>query len=295
MATRRRNNILITGAGGFLGNALATHLAQKKVNLFLTARKKILAPDRAKVFYGDLEDPKFCKKILTGIDTVFYTAGFKKNIAVHTSLPFEALSGNVLPLATFLRAAKDSNVRKLVYVSSTIVEYMSAKNEKIDGYVWGKFINEMLVEAFAKETGVDVKIIRSAPLYGPGDNFDPKTANFIPSFIKRVMESEESVVIWGSGKRKLQFIYIDDLVRNMVAAGKSPLNFFVFGNPELVSVNDAARKILSISGRTLKIEHDLKKPDKETTLSKFDNLCVPEVDITTGLKRTVQYYRAHHV
>ena len=288
-------NILITGAGGFLGTALAKHLAEGKDVLRLSARKRMHVPGNAKVLYGDLTNAAYCSKILKGIDTVYYTAGFKKNIAIHTGTPFQALAGNVLPLLTFLTAAKKSQIKKLIYVSSTIVEYASPDDEKMDGYVWGKYINEMAIKSFAKEFDIKIKIIRSAALYGAGDNFDPKTANFIPAFIRRVAQAKDEVVIWGDGKRTLQFIYVDDLVRNMIAASESPCTFFVFGNTEEVTVNDIARNIIRIFGRALTVRHDFNKPDKKTMLSSFDNLVKPKIDMVTGLEKTLQYYRTHHV
>ena len=295
MAARSRHRVLVVGAGGFLGKTLAERLAKSGGSLLLAARKRTHAPAGAKVICGDLEDIGFCRRILKNIDTVYYTAAFKKNIAVHTGAPFDAIAGNVASLVTFLRAAKSSKIRKLIYVSSTIVEYVSLEDTSIDGYVWGKYIGEMIVKAFAKETGIDVKIARSAPLYGAGDNFDPKTANFIPAFIRRVAEADTEVVIWGSGTRILQFIYVDDLARNLIAAAKSSSKFFVFGNPERISVQGIAKKIMRLSGRDLTIRHDLLKPDKETQCATFKNLISPKVDMEEGLQKTLQYYRTHHV
>lgn len=290
---KTKPKILITGAGGFLGTALARMLSAKNVDLVLAARKKIAVPKGAKVVYGDLSDPVYCARILKGVDTVYYTAGFKKNIAIHTSTPFEAFTGNTLPLLTFLRAAKESDMRKLIYTSSTIVEYTSIDDERIDGYVWGKYVGELAVRAFSKESAADVKIVRSAALYGAGDSFDPKTANFIPAFIKRALDAENEVVIWGDGTRTLQLIYIDDLARNMLAASTSKESFFNFGNPEKVSVNDIAHAVVRLSGKKLSIIHDISKPDKPTMLSEFKNLVKPRVDIEVGLAKTMRYYRTH--
>lgn len=290
---QRKPKVLITGAGGFLGTALARELGKKHVDLILAARKKIAAPQGARVMYGDLSDPAYCARILKGVDIVYYTAGFKKNIAVHTRTPFEALAGNTLPLLTFLRAAKESRIQKLIYTSSTIVEYISTADENIDGYVWGKYMGELAVRAFSKESESDVKIVRAAALYGAGDGFDPATANFIPAFIRRVEEAEDEVVIWGDGSRTLQFIYIDDLARNMIAASSSKDSFFSFGNPEKVTINDIARDIVRLSGKKLRITHDLTKPDKPTMLSEFKNIAKPRVNISMGLGKTMRYYRTH--
>jgi nucleoside-diphosphate-sugar epimerase len=294
MAKKEHGSVLVTGAGGFLGRALSRRLAESDSKLVLASRSQLSDISSATCMVGDLNDPAYCEKILEGIDVVYYAAGFKKNIAVHTGRPFDALTGNVGPLLTFLAAAKRSRIRTLVYMSSSIVEYASDSDATFDGYVWGKYINEIVVRSFAKEVDVDVKIIRSAPLYGPGDNMDPATANFIPSFIRRVFESDTSVVVWGSGERVLQFIYIDDLVANVRAACESADSFFVFGNPERATVNTVAAQIIALSGRVLAVEHDLSKPDKSTKLSTFKNLVPPQFDMAKGLKATVAYYKEYH-
>jgi UDP-glucose 4-epimerase len=227
--------------------------------------------------------------------TAYYLAGFRKNIAVHTQEPFQSLSGNVLPLLNFLEAAKDSDLQTLVYVSSTIVEYALADSDVVDGYVWGKYINELIVKSFAAETKKVVKIVRSAAVYGPGNSFEPAVANFIPALINRVAGSIGELVVWGKGERELQFIYIDDLVENLIAAASSKENFFAVGNSEKLTVNDVANLIIKLMDKKLEIRHDTSKPDKPTQISSFNNLIRPKVDLAQGLSETVADYRQTHV
>src|SRR3989344_1257652 len=141
-------NILVTGAGGFVGKALVKELSKTEDNIFPVSRGD-----------GDLADKKFCRKIVKDIDKVYYLAGFRKNVAVHTKEPFTALSGNVSPLLSFLEEVKKSKVKTIIYTSSTHVEY-GLVGGNMDGYVWGKYINELILKSFAKETGIDVKITR---------------------------------------------------------------------------------------------------------------------------------------
>ncbi|MCC2630515.1 MAG: wcaG [Candidatus Paceibacter sp.] len=294
MPNKNQKNVLVIGASGFVGQALLKKLVTTKSDLFLVSRnKKFKYPD-ATIFYGDIENKKFSEKILKNIDTVFYLAAYKKNIAVHTNTPFEVLLHNVRPLLNFLEAAKNSQVKNIVYISSTNAAYALDADEMIDGYVYGKFITEMIAKAFSQETGISVKIVRSSAVYGPGDNLDPKTANFIPAMIRRVDEANDELVVWGKGKRKLQFMYIDDLVANILAAEKSHKDFLIFGNPEVVSVNDVVTKITTIIGKKLKISHDIAKPDKPTKLSTFQNIITPKINLDSGLQKTLDYYRKHH-
>jgi|SRR3989344_6025265 len=281
-------NILITGSSGFVGRALIKNLA-KDSNLFLVSRDKNFSYPGAKVFCGDLADQAFSKKIILGVDTVFYLAGYKKNIAHHVKYPNDFVFGNIEPLISFLRAAKDSSVKSIIYLSSTNVG-LYKEGEK-DGYVVGKYVNELILKTFSDQYGIDVKIVRSAGVYGPGDNFDSETANFIPSIINKVYESVGEVSVWGTGKRKMQFIFIDDLISNLVGVSKSGGNFFVVGNPETLFVNDIVGRIIELSGKKLIIKNDLTKPDKSTQLFEFNNVEKLKFSFDKGLAKTVDYYK----
>lgn len=283
----KKENILITGANGFIGKALIEKIKDK--NLFLVSRDDNFQYPGAKIYFGDLSDRKFCKKIVSGIDTVYYLAGYKKNIAFHTKTPNDFVVANIEPLLYFLDAVKNSSIKKIIYLSSTNVGLYKEGEE--DGYVVGKYINELILKSFTKQFSVDVKIIRSLGIYGPGDNFNPETANFIPSMINKIFTSESDISVWGTGQRKMQFIYIDDLVSCLVKVASLKEDFFVVGNEESLTVNDITAKIIELSGKSLKIINDHTKPDKPTQLFELNNPTPIKFDIITGLKKTIEYYK----
>ena len=287
-------NILITGASGFVGRALVEKLLKGKDDIFLVSRDRGFKYKNARVFYGNLEDQSFCKKIVKNIDIVYYLASFKKNIGVHTGAPFDVLVENVSPLLAFLEAVKVSKVRKIIYISSSIVEYALNQSDKLDGYVLGKYINELVLKSFSVQNNIDIKIIRPSAIYGPGNDFNLETANVIPSLIVKAKEAKNEMVIWGKGTRKLQFVYIDDLVSNLIATQESKEKFFNIGNAEVVSIKNLVLKITKLTGKKLKIINDLTKPDKETQLSKFNNLVKPKVKLDDGIKRTIKYYNEYY-
>ncbi len=285
---KKSKNILITGASGFVGKALIRRLISEN-NLFLVSRDKNFSYPETKIFHGDLADQEFSKKIVYGIDTVFYLAGYKKNIAHHVKNPSDFVLGNIEPLISFLKAVKDSSVKKIIYLSSTNVALYKEGEE--DGYVVGKYINELIFKSFAKQSEIDIKIVRSAGVYGPGDNFNPETANFIPSMVNKVYGSEKEISVWGSGKRELQFIYIDDLVSNLIEVSGSKENFFTVGNSESLTINEITDKIIKLAQKDLSIKNDTTKPDKSSILFKFNNIKAPEFNFDRGLTETMSYYK----
>lgn len=295
MITKKRNNILITGASGFIGKALVKRLLRNGGNLFLVSRNLKFKEKGTKIFRGDLHDKSFCGKIVKNIDTVYYLAAFKKNISIHTKEPFDVVLGNTLPLLNFLGSVKGSKIKSIVYVSSTLVEYALSQNERIDGYVLGKYINEQIIRSFVVQTGIPIKIVRSAPVYGPGDNFDKETANFIPTMINKVDSSKDRIDVWGTGKRKLQYIFVEDLVSNLVAASKDKTkDLFMVGNPEVLNINKIALKIIKIFSKKIMIKNDITKPDKPSLLFEFNNLVVPKFSFNRGLQKTIDYYKNYY-
>lgn len=273
--TNNHGSILVIGGRGFIGSKLVEKLKR--------SGKKVTVP------VGDLMDARFCRRIAKNAHTIFYLAAAKKNIAHHTGKPYDFFRGNTLPLLNFLDALRDTKPGAVVYVSSVLVAYARDESETVDGYLLGKLACEHALRAFAEQTGWKVSIVRSTAVYGPGDSFDPAVANFIPAIIQRVKTSKGELSIWGAGKRKLQFIYVDDLIENLIAIGRLRTGgMFTIGNPEIMSVNQITRLIISLMGRKLIIQHDLSKADKETRLSRFRNVKPTRVDLEEGLKRTIK-------
>ncbi len=276
-------NILILGHSGFVGRALVRRLKETGDNLFLASKD-------GGGEQGDLKDKNFCERILKDIDIVYYLAGCKKNIAFHMAEPFYFFTENVLPLTTFLDALKNSKAKKIIYLSSIIINYINS--EEKDGYILGKYANELMLKTFAAQfPQIETVVLRSAPIYGPGDNFDAKTANFIPSMINKVAASEKAVEVWGTGKRKMQFIYIEDLIDNLIAASGASNGVYNIGNNEAAAVSEIAETIIKKFGKQLILEFNATMPDKATNLAVFNNLSAPAYNLERGLDKTIKYFQ----
>ena len=292
---RSNKGILVVGAGGFVGRALTQQLAKQGQRLTLLTHEPQFKFTGARVLHGDISNAVLSRKALRGVDVVYYVAGYKRNIEAHTRQPYDFFAGNVEPLLRFLDVLRVSKIKTFVYLSSALVTYHTLDNVGSDGYVLGKYANELAVQAFAQQVKkMKVTIVRSTAIYGPGDNFQPSSANFIPAIIQRVDASRETLTVWGRGVRKLQFIYIDDLVANLLAAARSSQALlYAVGNAEAKSVLQIVRLLVGLSGKKLTIVHDLSKPDKTTKLLKFTNAVAPRVNLRKGLQATLNYYHTH--
>ncbi|MEO5927996.1 MAG: NAD(P)-dependent oxidoreductase [Patescibacteria group bacterium] len=284
----RRRAILVTGANGFVGRALLKHLSASHDHVTATSRTKT-SFDGATTIVGDLRKPTFCKKAVAEKDIIYYLAAARKNIAQHTSRPFDFYRDNLEPLLTFLDALKACPPAILVYVSSVLVGYVGQEGSN-DGYLLGKYASELALQAFAKQYGWDVRIVRAAAVYGPGDRTEPELATFIPSMIRKLKTDDTELVIWGKGTRKLQFIFIDDLAANLVAIGNGKKSgMFLVGNNESASVNAIARMIMVQLGKKKTVRHDLTKPDKPSQLNRFENPVPMKTSLAQGLKKTIMH------
>lgn len=284
----KKETILIVGGSGFVGKALIKKLVQDYVVVVTSRDTNFTYPD-VKVLYGDVTDESFCARSLSGIDIVVYLAGYKKNIAHHVAHPYDFVIGNVEPLAMFLKVLKNSSVKKVVYLSSSNVG-LYHEGEK-DGYVAGKYINELMLKSFGQQYPMHICVVRSVGVYGPGDNFNPDTANFIPAMIEKVYNSSGSVEVWGSGVRQMQFIYIDDLISNLISMIGSSSTFAIVAHPQSLTINEIVEKIIKLLNKNVTIEHNLTKPDKSSVLFEVSNQYEPQVSFDEGLKLTIQSYK----
>lgn len=282
---------LVVGASGFVGRVLVRELGKRDVHVVAHTRNTQVVLPGVEMRYGDLNEYAVCMSLVKDIQTVVYLAAAKRNIKEHTERPFDFVAENVRPFLTFAQALKESPVSECVYMSSTHVE--KEWESGADGYAVGKYINELVVMPFRTQTGKSISIIRSGAVYGPGDTFDQKTANFIPSLIQRIDVSEGEFVVWGSGERKMQFIYVDDLVENIIAAVGSGVSRANVGNPEVWSVNDIVGGCMRLFEKEGMIQHDLSKPDKATQLFEFTNFVPPRVGMIEGLEKTIVYYKTN--
>jgi GDP-L-fucose synthase len=158
-------------------------------------------------------------------------------------------------------------------------------------------------QAYREQYGMNAISLLPANLYGPGDNFDPATSHVIPALIRKCLEAVErgsqSVEVWGSGNATREFLYVDDAARGILLATErydspEPVNL---GTSEEISIRDLVQMIARLTGFTGQLRWDDTKPDGQPRRKlsverarRFGFEAV--VDFETGLRRTIEWYRA---
>jgi GDP-L-fucose synthase len=155
--------------------------------------------------------------------------------------------------------------------------------------------------AYREQYGLDAVFLLPANLYGPRDNFDLRTSHVIPALIRKMVEAEDEIVLWGDGSPSREFLFVDDLVEALLLAaerydGADPVNI---GTGVETSIRELAELIAEATGFAGEIVWDTSMPNGQPRRS-LDASRARELfgfeartDLREGLERTVSWYREH--
>ena len=311
--------VLVTGGAGFIGS----HVVEKLVglgadvtvldNLQNSSLKNLeKVKDKYEFIKGDCTDPATANKACGGQEVVMNLAARVGGIEYNRTHQATMLGDNLLIGTVVLEAAKNNNVKRFLVVSSACVYprncavptpesegFMDEPEPTNGGYGWAKRMSEKLGVYYAEEFGMNIAIVRPYNAYGPRDHFDPETSHVIPALIKRAIDGEDPIKVWGSGNQTRAFLYVEDLVEGMLLAVEKypksdPINL---GTNEEISIIDLVKKILEITGINAKIEFDTSKPDgsprrnSDNTKAEDKLGFLAKTNIDEGLKRTISWYK----
>lgn len=308
--------VLVAGGGGFVGSHLVEILLKQgsKVRVVGQSEKPINLNscleevDYAKVDLSEIED---CVRSVHGMDVVFSLAAKVAGIEYNVAHPAEMFQTNILLNLNMLEASRIENVERYQCTSSTCVYPRHCKvptpetegfkknpESTVLGYGWAKRFAELQARFYAREYGMKIAIIRSTNAYGPRDNFAPKTSHVIPSLIRKISTSNDSVTLWGSGNQTRSFIYVEDLARAMMEVTEKyaiadPINI---GTEEEITIKRLAYLIAELSGKNLSFKFDLTKPVgqprkfADITKAKKKINWKPQVSLREGIKKTIEWY-----
>ncbi len=191
--------------------------------------KKNLVNKKVKKFYNlDLTNLKNCIKITKNIDIVFNLLGITGSPKINIEHPASFMMGNINLSLPLLEAARINKVKKYLLTSTYGVYGPSKimKEEDVwksfpsdhDKYAgWAKRIAELQVEAYQKEYNFKgLHIVRPGNIFGPFGNFNPKNSMVVSSLIKRVVDGENPLIVWGDGTAVRDFIFSKDVAEGMM-------------------------------------------------------------------------------
>jgi len=312
-------NVLVTGAGGFIGGHLVARLREQGVE-HIRGVDLVPLDEWYQVFddvdsrRGDLRDLAECRSACEGIDTVYNLAadmggmGFIENNKALCML-------SVLISTHVLEAAREAGVRRFFYASSACV-YAAGKQESPeveplreadaypampeDGYGWEKLFSERMARHFYEDFGLETRVARYHNVYGPHGTYDGGREKAPAAICRKVvtaaLSGSSEIEIWGDGKQTRSFTYIDDCVEGTLRLTASdvrePLNI---GSEQLVTINELVDIVEGIAGVTLKRSYNLAAPQGVRGRNSDNSLIrdrlgwAPSITLEDGLEHTYRW------
>lgn len=303
-------NILVTGAGGFVGSDLAQRLVGPgQATVFSLIHDREPTDWGGEYLRGDVTDfPRMLEIIVNCEINQIYHLASKSIVRNCRCDPLGCFTTNVLGTATILEAARQSERIQGVMVMESDksygngpVPYREDQALRPSGvYEASKACVAHLMSSYHKNYGLPVFSIRSANIYGPGDK---NSSRLIPNTITRLLRGERPQITAGAEKFRREFIYIDDAISYMVALmAKQPWGeTFNIGTGEIYTVADIVAWICDLmDADTPAVEWSkpatlLEITDQLLCLDKLHewlpDFNLPPVPLRLGLERTIKWYR----
>jgi len=214
-----------------------------------------------------------------------------------------------------IHSAHSCNVPRLLFLGSTCIYPRMAeqpiKEESLltssleptnEGYALAKIASLKLCSYYRKQFNRLYHSIMPTNLYGPGDNYHISNSHVLPAMIRKfedaILNNQDSVTIWGTGKPFREFLHVQDLANAILflLKEKDPPDWVNIGSSEEISIKDLAEKIKSITGFNGKIIFDASMPDgtprKVCDSTIIRNLgWAPSISLEDGIKQTVNDYK----
>jgi len=280
-------NILVTGAGGFIGHHLVKRLKAeghfvRGIDVKYPEYEKTAADEfwiKDLRWYhnavASFNGEPFCVR---DFDEVYQLAADMGGIGYITAYLADIARNNILINVNMLEAARQFSVKSYLYTSSACV-YNQDKQRDANvvplreedaypalperGYGWEKLFAEQMCEYYQHDYNLDIRMVRFHNVYGPLGTYDGGKEKSPAAICRKVAAAQDGgeIEVRGDGQATRSYMFIDDCVeglRRLMASGyQKPLNL---GTDELVTVDGLVDIISGIAGKTLTKRHDLSKP-----------------------------------
>lgn len=301
------NRFVVTGGSGFLGSAVLRAMQMR-------GARDIMVP---RSVHYDLRDHDAVLRLLedTHPTVIIHMAAIVGGIGANRERPAEFFYDNLMMGTQLLHEAWKAGVRKFVTIG-TVCAYPKFtpvpfhENEIWNGYPeetnapYGLAKKMLLVqgEAYRQQYGFDSIYLLPTNLYGPGDNFDPRSSHVIPALIRKFVEAKErgdhQVVAWGTGSATREFLYVDDAAEGIALATEryekaDPVNL---GSSFEISIRDLTHMIGEMVGFEGEVVWDATKPDGQprrkldTSRAEQEFGFKSTTPFQVGLQRSIDWY-----
>jgi nucleoside-diphosphate-sugar epimerase len=310
---------LVTGGCGFIGSYLVEELVLNGANVTVVDNLENgsldnLASVKEKIHFinADLREKRTCEELCRDFDVIMHLAARAYGLEYSMKHHGEMLYNDCVIQLHMLEAARNAGVNRFLVVSSSCVypdeapiptpelEVMTGLPESVnEGYGWAKRIGELQAHYYHKEYGMNIAICRPFNPYGGRYRWMGEKSHVMPTLVKRVLDGENPLVAWGSGKQRRNFLHVRDAARLMMMITENyavckPVNI---GYDDDISIADLLKLICEVSGKNPKILFDISKPEGRfrkcadaTLLRQVSHDYKPEITLRQGIDEMIQWY-----
>ncbi len=312
----KNTKFLVTGGAGFIGANLVEKLLEigcwvRVIDDFSTGKESNIGEfnklDNFELIEGDIRNLNTCNKACQNIDYVLHQAALG-SVPRSIKYPESTNEVNITGTLNMLIAAKENNIQRFIYASSSSVygdeETLPKIEEKIgkplSPYAVSKYTNELYAYNFYKIYGLETIGLRYFNVYGRKQDPNSIYAAVIPNFISKLLKNDRPI-IYGDGTQSRDFTYIDDVIQANIKAciAKKEVSGEVFNiaNGKKTTINslyDIICDLLNIevdpiyeSARKGDVKHSLADISKAVNLLDYN----PKFEIIEGLRNCIEWYQ----
>jgi GDP-L-fucose synthase len=301
-------SVYVAGHRGMVGSAIARRLEREDVKLVTVDRRELDLCNQAAVF-------DWFAKVRPQV--IFLAAAKVGGIVANDTLRAEFIYENIAIAANVIQAAHQNGAEKLMFLgSSCIYPKLAPQPLREDSVLTGpleptnepyaiaKIAGIKMAEAYRSQYGSDFISVMPTNLYGPGDNYHPELSHVVAALIRRFHEAKvagaKSVIVWGTGTPRREFLYVDDMADACVHLMKtySGAGLINIGTGEDITIAEFARVVAETVGYSGEISFDTARPDgtprKLLDVSRLAKLgWRATTSLEDGLRRAYAAYLSH--
>jgi len=311
-------SVLVTGGAGLIGSFLVEQLVSEGARVivaddFSKGRRSNLSDvlDRIDVRELDLENLDAMQRALDGAEIVFHLASRAYGIGYSSAHHLELLEHNERITNNLISVIAKQRVAHLLVVSSSCI-YSDGEPETIPelpifagepelanfGYGWAKRFLEQKAAMLARETGVPLTIVRPFNIYGERYRWVDAGSQAVPMLVKKVLDGDDPVVIWGSGHQRRNYLHALDCVDAMLGLLEQGFTGTVnIGTEDTVTLRELVDTICRVAGRAPRIVVDPDRPEgrriKSCNASRLRKAYPgfrQRISLENGLRRMILWY-----
>ena len=301
--------VIVTGGAGFIGSHLTDLLLSRGYHViiiddFSTGKmvniEPLLKNKKVDFIQGSITELPLLQNLFQGVNFVFHQAALS-SVPRSIEDPLSTSKVNITGTLNVLLAARDNNVKKVIYASSSSVygdtPTLPKREDMVSNpqspYALTKLVGEYYCRVFHQIYGLPSICLRYFNVYGPRQDSDSQYAAVIPIFIAKLSQ-DKSPIIYGDGEQTRDFTFVKDVIQaNIIGAESDACGVFNIGRGENSTLNDLAKTIINLVGKDLQSEYQPPRVgdvrDSLADISKARAIGYePQYSLDKGLRETIK-------